>query len=125
MVVAVNGLESKYQVFSGYRVDVDGRRGVHSKTGWPSGLRRYVQVVVRKSVGSNPTPVNVGIAAIFFCFRSWQDNTKQLRGSGMCALGYLSSGTQCNIPSALTAALLPPSFSSTELRPLYHAPSPC
>ena len=26
-------------------------------TVWPSGLRRYVQVVVRKGVGSNPTAV--------------------------------------------------------------------
>ena len=25
---------------------------------WPSGLRRYVQVVFRKGVGSNPTVVN-------------------------------------------------------------------
>ena len=28
-----------------------------SETRWPSGLRRYVQVVVRKGVGSNPTLV--------------------------------------------------------------------
>ena len=27
------------------------------RTAWPSGLRRYVQVVVRKGVGSNPTAV--------------------------------------------------------------------
>ena len=33
---------------------------MHVKSGWPSGLRRYVQVVVYSvGVGSNPTPDNM------------------------------------------------------------------
>ena len=34
------------------------------ETAWPSGLRRYVQVVVRKGVGSNPTAVSFHKTAI-------------------------------------------------------------
>ena len=33
-------------------------------TGWPSGLRRWLQAPVRKGVGSNPT------AVILICFAS-------------------------------------------------------
>ena len=35
------------------------------ETAWPSGLRRYVQVVVRKGVGSNPTAVIFGRCVCF------------------------------------------------------------
>ena len=31
----------------------------HSKTVWPSGLRRWLKAPFRKGVGSNPTAVNV------------------------------------------------------------------
>jgi hypothetical protein len=34
---------------------------------WPSGLRRYVQVVVRKGVGSNPTLVSFFLLAFARC----------------------------------------------------------
>ena len=57
------------------------RQASRSKTTWPSGLRRTVQVRVRKGVGSNPTVVSNHASKPWCSWLSHSPNTRKVSSS--------------------------------------------
>ena len=67
-----------------------GRKPEHSKAVWPSGLRRWLQALIRKGVGSNPTAVILQVRQTLW--EAYREN-KMRRSPELAAL--LQSGTIC------------------------------
>ena len=87
----------------------------HDKTLWPSGLRRWSKVPVRKGVGSNPTGVTF-LLSLFFSYESKSHTNKLSRENSLVQIRISLASLFCHCKSVRKKASLTQSIIGRSVR---------